>query len=230
MARPATDGGGFRGEIDTSDVMGIPRIGMPIPKPILRHVANAACIGLMIVRSSGLSAQALTPDPGAWRPLSYADLQAGSSDSATYVDIWKDAIEANNRAYAAAGDKHFLPLNAPAIEAHFVIWSTQKSIVFSVLDTANGCTTRYSDKAVGATVKLCPVRIAQYQGAIVSTIGDGNACFLELDPTPKGGVVDRASSAAYAAYDVETKSIKTGMIVNHKAVDGCSMSFSLRPQ
>jgi hypothetical protein len=203
---------------------------MPIRKLIQRHVANAACIGLMLGWSSSLSAQALTPDPGAWRPLSYADLQAGSSATATYVDIWKDAIEANNRAYAAAGDKHYLSRNAPATEAHFVIWSIQKSVVFSVLDTANGCTTRYSDRAAGVTVKLCPVRIAQYQGAIVNTIGGGKACFLELEPSPKVAVVDRTSSAAYAAYDVETKSIKTGIIVNHKAVDGCSMSFSLHPQ
>ena len=203
---------------------------MPIRKLIRRHVANLACIGLMIGRPSGPSAQTLTPDPGAWRPLSYADLQSGSSATATYVDIWKDAIEANNRAYATAGDKRDASRNAPATEAHFVIWSTQKAIVFSVLDTANGCTTRYSDLAAGATVKLCPLRIAQYQGATVSTIGGGKACFLELKPPLSGAGVDRTSSAAYAAYDVETKSIKTGMIVNHKAVDGCSMSFSLRPQ
>jgi hypothetical protein len=206
------------------------RKGMLIRKLIRRDVASAACIGLMIFRPSSPSAQTLTPDPGAWRPLSYADLQSGSSATATYVDIWKDAIGANNRAYAAAGDKHYLSRNAPTTEAHFVIWSPQKSVVFSVLDTANGCTTRYSDRAAGATVKLCPVRIAQYQGAIVSTIGGGKACFLELEPPPKGAVVDRTSSAAYAAYDIETKSIRTGMIVNHKAVDGCSMSFSLRPQ
>jgi hypothetical protein len=199
-------------------------------KVIRRHVANAACVGLMIGAPSSLSAQALTPDPAAWRPLSYVDLQAGSSATATYIDIWKDAIEANNRAYAAAGDKRYASGNAPATEAHFVIWSTQKSVVFSVLDTVDGCTSRYSDRAAGATVKLCPVRIAQYQGAIVNTIGGGKACFLELEPPSKGAVVDRTSSAAYAAYDVETKSIKTGMIVNHKAVDGCSMSFSLHPQ
>ena len=42
-------------------------------------------------------AQSLTPDPGTWRPMSYADLQRPSQVTATYTDIWKDAIEEDRK-------------------------------------------------------------------------------------------------------------------------------------
>ncbi|SDR63771.1 hypothetical protein SAMN05519103_09019 [Rhizobiales bacterium GAS113] len=176
-----------------------------------------------------LRAQTLTPDPGAWRPVAYADLQTMAPSTATYADIWKDAIEENNRAYLARGDTRFVSGYAPVTEAHFVIWSPTKSVVFSVLDTATGCTAHYVDRSVGAVVKKCPMRLAQYEGVPVRTLGGGKACFLEIQPPP-GAHFDATGSAAYASYDIGTKTIRTGMIVNHKAVDGCSSSIPLYPQ
>ncbi len=52
--------------------------------------------------------------------MTYADLQKPSPQTATYLDIWKDAIEANNNAYKARGDQRFLDTNAPATEAAFL--------------------------------------------------------------------------------------------------------------
>ena len=169
-------------------------------------------------------AQTVTADPGAWRPMSYTDLQRPSLATATYVDIWKDAIESNNTGYRDRGDHRFAGGNAPAVEAHFVIWSARRSVVFSVLDTAIGCSVKAIVPKARATVKLCPLRIAFYEGLQVRTMDGGQACFLELDP---GAPADPSASAAYASYDVPNRTLKTGMIVDHKAVEGCSLSIPL---
>lgn len=186
-----------------------------------------AMTSLLVVPGSHAGAQTPTPDPGAWRPVSYVDLQRPSDATATYADIWRDAIEENNRAYVARGDKRFVGANAPATEAHFVIWSSNKSVVLSVLDTAVGCATHLVDPSAHARVKLCPMRIAIYQGVQVRTMDGGKACFLELEPPQTRATVELTSSVAYVAYDVDAKAIKTGMIVNHKAVDGCAATIPL---
>jgi hypothetical protein len=169
-------------------------------------------------------AQSVTPNPAAWRPMSYANLQEPSSAVATYVDIWKDAIERNNEGYRRRGDRRFDGRNAPVVEAHFVIWSSRRSVVFSVLDTAIGCTTKAVMPQAGATVKLCPLRIAVYEGLRVRTLDGGRTCFLEHSSVAR---TDPTASEAYAAYDVSSRTLKTGMIVNHKAVDGCSLAIPL---
>jgi hypothetical protein len=176
--------------------------------------------------SSLAAAQSFTPDPGAWRPMAYADLQRPSQQTATYIDIWKDAIEANNRRYHARGDDRFLNGNAPVAEAHFVIWSSRRSAVLSVLDTATGCVVKNIDPAAHATVKLCPMRIAIYEGVQVRTMDAGHACFLESDASV---AFDPASSGAYASYEVSTRTVKIGLIVNHAAVEGCSINVPLHP-
>ncbi len=177
----------------------------------------------------GSSAKAQTPtaDPGAWRSMSYANLQTPSPATATYVDIWKDAIDENNRHYEQRGDRRFSQGNAPANEAHFVIWSSRRSVVFSILDTASQCEPRAAFPEAGAAVKLCPVRIAIYEGLQVRTMDGGKACFLELDqPSP----TTAAASGAYASYDVARRTLKTGLLVNHEAVDGCSFDVPLPRQ
>lgn len=194
-----------------------------------RFVRALIAMIMMVDLSTGVHAQSLTPDPGAWRPMSYADLQKPSRQTATYLDIWKDAIDVNNRAYKARGDQRFTDGNAPATEAHFVIWSSTKSVVLSILNTVTGCTLKELRAAAGATVKLCPLRIAIYEGLQVRTLDGGRACFLEL--TSRGvGTSGNPQAASYASYDVATKTVKTGLIVDHQAVDGCSQNISLYPQ
>ena len=194
-----------------------------------RCCASVLIAGMMMAElSTGARAQSLTPNPGAWRPMSYANLQNPSPQSATYSDIWKDAIDANNRAYKARGDQRFSDGNAPATEAHFVIWSSTKSVVLSILNTVTGCTLKELRAAAGATVKLCPLRIAVYEGLQVRILNGGRACFLELAPLVAGaGVTPQAAS--YASYDVVTKTVKTGLIIDHQAVDGCSQNIALYP-
>jgi hypothetical protein len=184
--------------------------------------------GMMFDLSTAACAQTPTPDPETWRPMSYADLQKPSAQTATYSDIWKDALDTNNRAYKARGDQRFKEGNAPATEAHFVIWSPAKSVVLSILDTVTGCTFKELRAAANATVKLCPLRIAIYEGIQVRTLDGGRACFLEL-AAPVAGAEGGAQAASYASYDVATKTVKTGLIIDHQAVDGCSQNIALYP-
>jgi len=181
-------------------------------------------MGIAGMMNTHARAQTVTPDPGTWRPMAYADLQLPSRATATYTDIWKDAIERNNQGYRQRGDHRFAGGNAPVTEAHFVIWSRGRSVVLSILNTAIGCTIKTAVPQARATVKLCPMRIAIYEGIQVRTLEGGRACFLELEP---GASPDPTVSAAYASYDVPNRTLKTGMIVNHNAVDGCSLDVPL---
>lgn len=183
--------------------------------------------GFALMEASHAHAQTITADPGAWRSMSYANLQAPSPVTATYVDIWKDAIDENNRHYEQRGDRRFSGGNAPVNEAHFVIWSSRRSVVFSVLDTASQCEPKAAFPEAGATVKLCPMRIAIYEGLQVRTLDGGKACFLELE---QGASAGQDASGAYASYDVASRTVNTGVIVNHIAVEGCSFDVPLPRQ
>ena len=188
----------------------------------LRRGLAVVLVSLVIIGpADSARAQALTPDPGAWRPLVSANLQKPTRRDATYVDIWQDAIEANNRAYRARGDRRLSGGAAPASEAHFVIWSAKRAVVLSVLDTALGC----SEKArkAGAVVKLCPMRVAIYEGLHVRTLAAGRGCFIE----PAAGVTLGATAALYGAYDAAARALKIGAIVDRRALDGCSFTIPL---
>lgn len=179
---------------------------------------------LMGCQAVPVLAQSLTPDPGTWRPLTYSNLQNPTARDATYVDIWKDAIDANNQSYVERGDRRFSEGNAPATESHFVIWSSNRSVVLSMLNTALGCSQKESADDAGVSIKLCPMRVTIYDGVQVRTMEAGHGCFLE--PAP-GARLDPSASAAYGAYDIATRTVRLGMIVNHRAVDGCSFNIPL---
>ena len=55
----------------------------------------------------------------------------------------------------------------------------------------------------------------------------GRACFLELE-TGRAGYP--GNSTLYAAYEVSTRTIRTGLIVDNRAVDGCSQSIPVRAE
>lgn len=181
-------------------------------------------LALILIGARPVFGQALTADPGAWRPLTYSDLQRPTARSATYADIWKDRIEANNDAYRTRGDRRFVDANAPATEAHFVIWSAKRSVVISILNTAFGCKEKQRDRNAAVVVKLCPMRVAIYDALQVRTMEAGRACFIEpaADTTlhPK-------LAAAYGAYDVASKTLKLGLVVGHRPIAGCSFNVPL---
>lgn len=197
-----------------------------------RGLVNRARFTLVYsVISAGLSsatAQPRTPDPEAWRPLSYADLTIRSLFTQTYADIWKDQIDPNNLA-GRPGDRRQAEANAPIAEAHFVIWSPQKSIVVSILDAGTGCDAQERYLRAGVTVKLCPMRVTFYEGVLVQTTDAGRGCFLEFSSRSASPTPDQQNAASYAAYDVASKTVKLGVIVDHKAIDGCSRTIPLYP-
>lgn len=220
---------------------------MPNPKAIIalprhgrtetRHAAGALAASLWAVLAAvattipiaAATAQELTPDPTTWRPLSYADLRQPSTATRTYADIWRDALDENNRAYLARGDTRFQTSNAPATEAHFVIWSTQKSVVLSILNTATGCALKEFHAAARATVKLCPLRVAIYEGVRVRTLDGGRTCFLELAAPVPGEDNDPNRAVAYSSYDPARKLVRTGLVIDHRAIEGCSHEIPLYP-
>jgi hypothetical protein len=181
-------------------------------------------LALNPVNTAPLLAQTLTPDPGAWRPFAYSDLQRPTPRNATYADIWKDQLDANNEAYRARGDRRFVDGNAPATAAHFVIWSEQRSVVLTVLNTALGCSPKLRDAKAQVLVKLCPMRIAIYNGIRVETLDAGRGCYLEPEAN---STINPSVAAAYGAYDVGARRLKLGMVVNHRVVDGCSFNIPL---
>ena len=200
------------------------QIGWHGPPRALRPWLNASALSVMMAVPG--HALDITPDPQAWRPLSYADLQRPSDTTRTYADIWRDAIEENNRVYLTRGDTRFRDGNAPVTEAHFVIWSPRKSVVVTILNTATGCTLKEVGASAQATVKLCPMRLAIYEGVMVRTMDGGRACFLEL-VAPAGSPAQPGAAAAYGSYDPVTKVVKIGLVVEGRAVDGCSLNVPL---
>ncbi len=171
--------------------------------------------------------QMLTPDPGAWRPLSYVDLGRPDARAGTYLEIWKDVINATKALYEARGDQRFLHQNAATTEAHFVIWSPKRSVVVSVLNTALGCTLERRDVAAHAVVKRCPMRVAIFDGLQVHALDAGKACFLEAE---RGSSLDPTNAAAYGAYDVRSRTVRLGIIITHQALNGCSINIPLPRQ
>ena len=163
-------------------------------------------------------------DPRLAPRLAYADLRQPSGSALTYADIWRDALEENNRVYLARGDTRFRASNAPATEAHYVIWSSAKSVVLSILNTVTGCTLKEVRAGTGTSVKLCPMRLAIYEGVRVTTLDGGQACFLELGP---GAATDPSRAAAYASYDPAARTVKLGLVVDHQPVEGCSHDVPL---
>jgi hypothetical protein len=208
--------------------------GMPAPMPSLwggRRCRDSAPrvvpIATFLVCLGGhieVRAHERTVDPGAWRPVSYTDLTKPSTTNATFADIWKDEIEANNKAYREAGDFRFAGGNAPASEAHFVIWSPAKSVVLSILNAATRCTSKQAD--AGVRVKLCPMRLVIYEGIRARVLDADRGCFLELDPKVARGTT---IATAYAAYDIPSRTVKTGVVSKGQAVDGCSHGIPIPP-
>ncbi len=191
------------------------------PLPILLSLA------LIAIGTAPLSGRALRPDSGAWRPLAYSQLRRPAARSATYVDIWADRIAANNESYRARGDQRFADGNAPATEAHFVVWSAKRSVVLTILNTALGCKEKARDPNTGIVIKLCPMRIAIYDGLQVRTMEAGRACLIE---PPAGTTLDPNMAAVYGAYDVTRKALKIGLVVSGRAIDGCAFNVPLRRQ
>ncbi len=191
-------------------------------RKLLTRFGLAATIGFS---APALAQEApLTPNPDKWRPVVYRDLQIPGPLDAPFTGIWADMIDRNNHRYAAAGDSRYAVGNAPAREAHFVVRGGDRIAMLSVLNIATACKTIAADAATNINVKMCPMRLAFWQGPSGSAKGSihqARGCYLEPGAEPGNFTPDPSYAVSYASYDVATKSIKLGVILAHKAVEKC---------
>lgn len=207
--------------------------GKPLSAGVRRRLRASTFLRLPLIAATFVAggggvdfatADAFTPNPLHWRPWHYFDLQLPAGEAEHYASLWADRLAANDAAYAAKGDKRFAVGHAPATEAHFAINFQTKFVALSVLDEASDCREirRFSDAF--AIVKKCPLRLAVWENgklAIVETTG----CFLERLAVKAS--LDPEAAAAYASYDLATKSFRVGVIVRHHALPECALTVPL---
>jgi hypothetical protein len=183
--------------------------------------------GLQLASTTAMAQGAPLSDD--WRPMVYSNL--GESplmpDAVPYAELWREEISANDKAYSDQGDTQYAGGHAPATEAHFVVRSSQRVAVLTMLDTATGCTKKKTDASANASVKFCPLKIAIYEGGVVTTTAGRKGCFLELNAPFS---TDPSNSTGYATYDIASRSFKIGMIVNHEPVSGCAETIAIDNQ
>lgn len=173
-----------------------------------------------------------TSDPGRWRPVAYSDLLFPIGEAQSYASIWQDRLDESNarppplalpgirpdpRMSLAVG-------NRGASEWHFSITFQTKIVAVTVLNTPHVCTDEYPSPALGTKIKVCPMRLATFQGGTYSII-DGAACFLEKQPDRP--LEDSTATVTYAAYDIPTRAIKLRYTVAHQEIPQCAQSVPL---
>jgi hypothetical protein len=193
-------------------------------RKLLIFLSVAAPIGLLV--RAAAQELALTPNPDKWRPVVYRDLQIPGPLDAPFIGLWADMIDQNNRRYTSAGDTRYAVGNAPAREAHFVVRGGDRIAMLSVLNIATACKTITTDAAANINVKMCPMRLAIWQGP-QGTIRQAHGCYLEPGAQPGNFTPDPSYAVSYASYDVATRAINLGVILAHKAVEKCSQTVPL---
>ena len=191
--------------------------------PMRPALAALLLVGVKIVDAG---AQNITSDPLTWRPVSYHDLQLPSEDAKSYASIWADRLDANNRAYRARGDLRYVVGNAPAGEAHFTIKTPAQTITLTVLNTRTGCAPFAKYASANVTILSCPMRIAFWDKGKL-TINEATGCYLERGIGNYSS--DPSASVSYVSFDVNMRAFKTGVIVAHKPIDGCSHVIPVYP-
>lgn len=169
-----------------------------------------------------------------WRDITYADLRLPNEAARSYAEIWADRLTANNEHYARVGDTRFAAGNAPAVASAFVIRSPTRVVVLSIFNAVSACKTLRQDERHKVTVKRCPMRLAIYDqgqsqgqsGAAGSVLDAGEGCFLEFGDPRRAFTSDR-EAGSYAAYDIATRTIRTGIVIGGQAVSSCDLSIPI---
>ena len=199
------------------------------PKFTVRNLPLALLVLAGSLAPAAAQGEELTPRPENWRPIVYRDLQIPGPEDRAYVDLWADVIQSNNRRYLAAGDRRYVLGNAPVREAHVVVRGGDKAALLSILDTATHCVAVAEDPGGEVFVKMCPMRLALWNGA-QTTIREAKGCYLEPSAKERSFTPDPSYAASYAAYDIDTKSIRLGVMLAHRVVEPCSQSVPLYPK
>ena len=164
--------------------------------------------------------------PYDWRDIIYADLRLPNEATRSYAEIWADKLSSNNDHYARVGDVRFAAGNAPAVASAFVVRSPMRIVVLSVFNAVSACKTVRHDVRLKVTVKRCPMRLAIYDRGANSVLDIGEGCFLEFGDPRRAFTSDR-EAGSYAAYDIATRTIRTGLVIGGQAIAGCDLSIPI---
>jgi hypothetical protein len=197
----------------------------------LRAIALGLCAAVAVAPCV-VGAQTFTSDPGAWRPVAYADLLFPTGEAEAYASLWRDQLDESNKRLASslpqdrAANTSFAVGNRRASEWHFSINFQRKLVTLTVLDTPVVCSDEYPSPSPGARIKVCPFRLVTFEGDHYSVV-NGAACFVEKQPG--GPIEDSTATVTYAAYDVATRSIRLRYTVAHQEIGQCAQSVPLHP-
>ena len=180
--------------------------------------------------------ESFTPDPERWRPVAYSDLRFPRGEAESYASIWQDRLDESNAKpppVAIPGrpapdpSLSYAVGNRGASEWHFTINFQTKLAALTVLDTPNVCTDEYPSPAIGARIKVCPMRLALFEADSYSLIVDGAACYIEKQP--QAPVEDSSATRTEVSYDVGARAFKIRYTVSHIEIPQCAQTVPLHP-
>lgn len=116
--------------------------------------------------------------------------------------------------------------NRGAQEWHFSANFQTKLVALSVLYTPSVCTDEYPSPSPGTRIKICPMRLATFEGSRYA-ITDGAACYLLK--TGQGPVDDSTATMTQASYDVNLRAFRIRYTVSHTDIAQCAQTVPLRP-
>jgi hypothetical protein len=198
-------------------------------------LSSSLAAGLVLLPATA-APEPFTPDPERWRPVAYSDLRLPWGEAESYASIWQDRLDESNSKPPPASlpgrpltDPSFSYAvgNRGASEWHFTINFQTKLAALTVLDAPHVCTDEYPSPAAGVKIKVCPMRLAMFEGNRYALVIDGAACFLERQPDAP--VEDSSATRTEVAYDVDARAFKIRYTVSHVEIPQCAQTVPLHP-
>ena len=178
----------------------------------------------------GRQGQELTPHPENWRPNRLSrPANSGAAGSSLCRPLGRRDPE-QQPPLPRRGRSTLLPRQCTgARSACCSCAEATRSRCLSILDTATDCVAVTRDAARDISVKMCPMRLALWNGP-KATIREAKGCYLEPGAGSGHFTADPSYAISYASYDTNTKSIRLGVILAHRAIEQCSQTVPLYPQ
>jgi len=198
-------------------------------KKMFRVVRFCLAASVAASYAAPVLAETFTGDPEAWRPVYYTDLRLPTGEGQSYASIWQDKLDENNsqaQSDAVSPNTSYAVGNHNAKEWHFTINFQTKLVALTVLNTPAGCTDEIVSPSLGTKIRVCPLRVATFEGEHYSVI-EGAGCYLEK--TADRGAEDSTATATYVSYDVNLRAFKTRFTVAHVEIPQCAQTILLHP-
>jgi hypothetical protein len=205
------------------------RQGLPwLSTTHIRFALLGASAALMLFPGAAAPAQDYA-NPADWVAASYTDFAVEDENNAPYFNIWRNEIGLNNEAAAAKGIAIPAGYQAPLAEAHWALHSAPTIAAVTILNA--GCDSKPVFSNAEIVVTLCPTRTVLWTGPIRNVRDQPKSCFLKiltLAQAPAGSSSADAKTGMFMSYDIATRSIKIGVIVDSKVLDACSHYLPLK--